>query len=392
MDSSKPRPLRRDQGTALPSPPMDTGWIWRDREDHGFSLAGSWLLLSSTWLAIGVFDVLLVELAREYSNYGKFVLIGPEPRLLKHLLMLPLVWAGAAYLFSVGRSEQPRWMTASVALLVAAAIGMAERFVRLFAMIIVDPGALDATAAEKIASWFVGDYAVWVISGAQCAFEFLIAMLVVMARASFVRELHRQRLENELRESGLRARLAALQNELSPHFMFNALHHAVARTPDGGTRTMLVDLAELLRYVLRGRAEPTATVAEEVEFSQGYLALCAQQGASVATTWTVSPEAGRAMVPRMLLHMLVENAFRHACELRGAGWIDVRVAVEQDRLTLEATNGFVPGTTVAGTGIGLRNVRERLAILFGDHVVLEAGAVGPATWRTSAVLPLELEP
>lgn len=351
------------------------------------------LVASAVWLAIGVYDTLLIEAARSAAATTSSMVnvIGPGPRLLKHLALLPLVLAALWRLALYARRGCSRPRLIGALLVYALAIGLAERFLLNFVNSLGQSDPLEGmTLVETIAYWTSeqGAY-LWFRSALQNGASFLIVALALAARAAARRALATQRQIGEAQVSQLNARLAAAENELSPHFLFNSLHFAVARTQEAATRALLVDLAELLRYVLHGRAQPRVTLDEEVQFTRDYLALCERQGARVVVRWEVAEAARHALLPRMLLHMLVENAYRHAAEVEPAGAIGIVAAVDAARLRLTIDNDCRPGAAITGTGIGLSNARERLQILYGERARLDAGPSGATTWRTSVEVPLE---
>jgi hypothetical protein len=353
------------------------------------STAGFVLFAVLVWMAIGAYDTLLVEAMRPYLPSGAPTPLGPGGRLVKHALLFPFVFVALRLL----DGQRARGWARMAMVLVASAlvIGVLERMA--LNLVGVATGAIGFDGMGflvALGDWVVHDPRLFLRSIAQSGASFAITALALAARAAALEAFAAQRQANEVRVAALNARLAALENELSPHFLFNALHHAVARTEEPATQGLLVDLAELLRYVLEGRDRPRVTLEEELEFSRAYLALCVQQGAAVEVVWREDAAAAHALVPRMLLHLIVENAFRHAAEVKPGGSIAITIDASGGRLRLEVENDHREGSDLAGAGVGLSNARERLAILFGERAELVAGASGPGRWRTVVVLPLEV--
>jgi len=356
---------------------------------EGMSFRDAVPLASVVWALMGLYDVAVVEMMRPFLSGSDLVM---EPALLRfgnHLLLLPVALGAVALLLAGMRRTEGWWQRGALAVVLALLVGVVERS----ALILIGPLFGGPSHQPTLFELFDPRHSSALTYSARAALKhseaFMITALMLLVRNQLLQLIAAERERNQAIESDLRSRLAALQNELSPHFMFNALHHAVARAADPGTRAMVVDLGELLRYVLRGRTEPMTTVAEEIEFSKAYLELCAAQGRSVRVQWRVSGRAAAVGVPRLLLHMLVENAYRHATELGSQGAIDVEARVEEARLVIVAENDFVPGSKVRGTGVGLRNIRERLLILYQDGGQIQSTASGPGRWRTAVELPLE---
>jgi len=182
--------------------------------------------------------------------------------------------------------------------------------------------------------------------------------------------------EHSVRAQALadQAHLQLLRSQINPHFLFNALNSVVALIAEDprAAKTMVRDVASLLRRALDADGGRDTTVAQELEFVRLYVKC---EEVRFESRLQVSFEVGEDVlalpVPPMLLHPLVENAIKHG--LRGAvsGPLVVRVSVGRvdDELVFEVANS---GTLEASTdallpppsGIGLKNVRARLATLF----------------------------
>jgi sensor histidine kinase YesM len=227
----------------------------------------------------------------------------------------------------------------------------------------------------------------------------LIIYLVVLA-AGFARDYflrYRERLTEAIQ---LRTHAAALQTQLAeaklhalrmqvnPHFLFNTLHaisSLVERDPRG-VRRMIARLSTLLRYTLDGTHAQEVPLQQELSFLEGYLEIqrIRFQG-KLEVELDIAPEVVAALVPNLILQPLVENAIKHGVEqVAGNGQVVVRVWREAETLHLQVTDngpGLVSAGgqgTETGTGVGLRNTRERLESLYGasQYLVLEAVPTG----------------
>jgi signal transduction histidine kinase len=190
------------------------------------------------------------------------------------------------------------------------------------------------------------------------------------------REQTAARLETSLAE----ARLAALREQLQPHFLFNSLN-AVSTLALRGDRDAvtqaLTTLSELLRMTLEIHRTQELPLAEELAFLDRYLEL--QQlrfGDRLTVVRLVEEDALDAAVPAMLTQPLVENALRHGIEREpGAGRVEIRASRRDGQLLLEVRDsgpGFVAAAGIR-EGIGLTNTRARLAGLYGARAKLECG-------------------
>jgi two-component system LytT family sensor kinase len=186
-------------------------------------------------------------------------------------------------------------------------------------------------------------------------------------------------LESELQLTGLRAeladaRLAALKNQLQPHFLFNTLNGIMAlvrRKDTTQAEEMLVRLSALLRFILRDSDAQEVSLGNELDFVRLYLSIEAVRFKDrLQVEIDVRPELLHAMVPTMCLQPLVENAIRHGIgRTSDAGKVTVRSRRSGSKLTIEVQdNGSLHDARVdsEGVGIGLSNTRARLHSLYGD--------------------------
>jgi sensor histidine kinase YesM len=190
------------------------------------------------------------------------------------------------------------------------------------------------------------------------------------------------------------SRLEALRNQLNPHFFFNAMNSVAmlvrARRNDEAVRT-LAGLSDLMRYVLQEQQALEVPLGEELAFLERYLAIERVRFEDRLRV-SVRAESGaeEGWVPTMILQPLVENAIRHGIGRRaGSGNIEVTVEREGAQLRLSVLDDG-PGlqsnlTPISGTGVGLRNIRERLQRLYGSEQSLvlaprpEGGTVAAIT-------------
>jgi sensor histidine kinase YesM len=198
------------------------------------------------------------------------------------------------------------------------------------------------------------------------------------------------RMQQELTAS----KLAMLQAQLQPHFLFNTLNSvsALVTADPSAARRMLIDLSALLRMVLDSYEHPLVTVDEEMEMVRAYLAI--QQvrfGDRLTFDLVVDADSRRLLVPPMLLQPLVENAVHHAMTSDDSDvQVFVRTSVEGGRLILDVTNTgpspFDDGRTIT-EGVGLRNTRQRLQQLFSGSAAL---SLTPRTEGNGVTARIEL--
>ncbi len=193
----------------------------------------------------------------------------------------------------------------------------------------------------------------------------------------YYRQLSERRArESELEAQLLQARLQALEMQLRPHFLFNALHTvaSLVRTQQNAEAVRaLAGLGDLLRAVLhRENSSQVVPLRQELAFVEQYLGIEQIRFQDrLRTQIDVEPETLDALVPRLILQPLVENAIRHGIEVNeGAGTVEIRVHQAAGRLWLQVRDsGQGPGEQSApegSRGIGLQNTRARLQHLYGE--------------------------
>lgn len=214
---------------------------------------------------------------------------------------------------------------------------------------------------------------------ANFPFEALTYLVVVgVEHAVRISRERRDRAVAEARNEArlLEARLAALTLQIRPHFLFNALNAVSAllhEDPEKADRT-LARLADLLRRTLDAGRRPEVALGEELELLDRYLEIERTRFPDRLRDAVDVPEELRAArVPPLLLQPLAENAIRHGLSRRSApGRLSVTARAADARLTIRVENDGAAGEAVEeGAGIGLANVRERLAALYGADGTLD---------------------
>jgi two-component system LytT family sensor kinase len=188
------------------------------------------------------------------------------------------------------------------------------------------------------------------------------------------------------------AQLQRLAQQMQPHFLFNALNtisslmHSDVERADA----ILIQLADVLRTTLDVSNLHQAPLATELRLAQGYARVMQERYAErVEISWQIDDAALACVVPVMSMQPLLENIFKHTVEQRRQlTRIRVTAAREGDDLlvTLEDDSGRL-AEAPRGTGIGLSNLRERLAVLHGAGASVQLAQLSPAGVRAEMRLP-----
>jgi hypothetical protein len=194
-----------------------------------------------------------------------------------------------------------------------------------------------------------------------------ITRSVAQARKAEEQQVRETTTEKELTQ----ARLSLLQAQVEPHFLYNTLAIAQLLTRSDPARAdeMLGHLIAYLRHSVPRADDALSTLGEEVERSRAYLdILKIRMGERLIPNVQVPETLKRVPFPPMMVQTLVENAIKHGLEtLPGGGsvWVFARERDGKVSVTV-ADDGAGFNENSAGTGIGLKNVRERLKLAYGD--------------------------
>jgi two-component system LytT family sensor kinase len=226
------------------------------------------------------------------------------------------------------------------------------------------------------------------------------------------------RIERKLEEQGrllMEARLDALQRQINPHFLFNTLNSiaSLVRSQPELAREMIVKLANILRVLLKHR-DAFVPFSEELAFTDDYLDIeVVRFGEKLRVVKDIADDTLPVVVPSMLLQPLIENSIKHGLEPRiGGGTVTLRSRILSDgRLLLEVEDdgigmdaepagelaalasesmraGVGYGPVNGAGGIGMRNVRERMEVLYGNQAEVEIVSRPGRGTKVTLVMPV----
>ena len=185
------------------------------------------------------------------------------------------------------------------------------------------------------------------------------------------RAAERRELESQL--AAQEAELRMLRTQIAPHFLFNSLNSISALTSQNpaGAREMTLQLAEFFRHTLGLEAHRKVTLDAEVKLLMHFLAIeKVRFGARLVVEQKIGEGAGDCLLPPMILQPLVENAVKHGIgNLPAGGAVRLHAWRAGSILHVRVDNDVdedLP-TAPAGKGIGLANVRQRLAAMYGHE-------------------------
>ncbi|MDP5171427.1 MAG: histidine kinase [Bacteroidia bacterium] len=186
--------------------------------------------------------------------------------------------------------------------------------------------------------------------------------------------LDQEKGRQEEQQERLTSELSFLRSQISPHFIFNILNSIVylIRTKSDQAETVTIKLSELMRYMLYTPQEEQIPLEQELDYLGNYVALQQTRFEEDVKIRFVREGIGSALfIEPMILIPFVENAFKHGVGMITDPVIEVLSKVEGEVLTFEVRNKFSPDLSEDkdnSSGIGLKNVRRRLELLYpGKH-------------------------
>ncbi|MCC6363902.1 MAG: histidine kinase [Bryobacterales bacterium] len=215
--------------------------------------------------------------------------------------------------------------------------------------------------------------------------RYLSEDFAAMARiqAELVEQIDRHR-ETEMRRLVTQAELRALQSQIHPHFLFNALNtlYGIIPREAAGARRTVLNLADIFRYFLDTEHQ-FIRLEEELEIVRAYLEIEALRlGDKLRTEIDASPEALRVSIPVLTIEPLVENAVKHGvAQNTEGGLVRVEAHLEDHGLrirVLDTGAGFAASSS-HGSGHGLENVNKRLRLCYGADAEVHIHSTGNGT-------------
>jgi two-component system, LytTR family, sensor kinase len=218
------------------------------------------------------------------------------------------------------------------------------------------------------------------------AMWFVIPLATVLSVAIPIKIWNSARIEHRLQEQEkllMATRLDALASQINPHFLFNTLTSisSLIRSQPETARTLITKLSGLLRRLLRSQ-EHFVTLREELEAIDEYLDIeSIRFGPKLRIEKAIDPSTLDLVVPSMLLQPLVENSIKHGLSQKlGDGRITIRSLRENGHAVIDVIDNGVGVSAsdagrVTGSGIGLRNVNERLRVIYGANYQLQLDSV-----------------
>ncbi len=218
---------------------------------------------------------------------------------------------------------------------------------------------------NRIANGIFGGYALYTI--------YVVFFYAVNYYNGFKEKL---RSEGKLKALVKEAELHALKSQINPHFLFNSLNSisSLTMTDPGKAQEMVINLSQLMRYSLKHDQNEKVTFKQELENNKLYLHIeKVRFGKKLNPSFDVDEKSQNAEIPNMILQPLYENAIKYGV-YEATEPVDVKTigTMTENGLEVIISNTYDPNVlSKKGEGIGLRNIRERLQIIYGNPGLLK---------------------
>jgi hypothetical protein len=362
----------------------------RQAGEAGIDWRSLLIVLTVFWCYVAISNVLYAHsMQATLSNHPHFFAAW-WPRILQHLFLYPILIA------CVWTSLRVGWKSVGRSVPIQIALGLFFSLLAKPALVLGEEIAgTDQSMHDPMHDkWSPMSDLVsgWVASATSFLLTYGFGLALMTGLLWYQRYRDSQLRFTALERSLAATRLSALRMQLSPHTLFNLLH--TIRGQIGwdpvSAQAMVVQLSDVLRRLLAASERDFSRLADEFEFVRLYLELQRSRFSDrLSVHMAESGDLSRLWVPSLILQPLVENAVAHG--LAGhAGPVDIRVeaAAADQTLRLRVVNTIAPGATAGTNGIGLRNVRERLRLHFGDTATLSASTTDDGTWISEIYMPV----
>jgi two-component system LytT family sensor kinase len=218
-----------------------------------------------------------------------------------------------------------------------------------------------------------GDAHIFLLGSRRGGRRYLSENLEMLDRFAVIVSEQVERLRNsEMQSLVSTAELRALQAQINPHFFFNVLNtlYGVIARENSAARRMVLNIADLFRHSFAVNSA-LIPLAEEIRIVKAYLEIeGVRLGSKLSTQFDVDESVLNTEVPVLSVQPLVENAVKHGIACReGGGFVRVTIQKQADHILIAVSNSGVfreSRRSMDGHGIGMANVRRRLALCYGS--------------------------
>jgi two-component system, LytTR family, sensor histidine kinase AlgZ len=210
-----------------------------------------------------------------------------------------------------------------------------------------------------------------------CVITLFITIFIGMLRfaADWFELAEKQR---EMENQRLTAELNFLKAQINPHFLFNTLNNLyyLAYTQSANTTEVISKLSQMMRYMIYDTNHQHVPLSKEIEYMQNYISLeRLRLNDQIPITLEVEGNPEGVLITPLIFITFLENAFKHGVSNNFPGaWVNVRMRLKGRECIYEVENSKIPSSKPESeekSGIGLQNVKRRLALSYPDRYTLD---------------------
>ncbi len=231
-----------------------------------------------------------------------------------------------------------------------------------------------------------------ILLGFQLAFILPHTLTAEVARRTQI-ALHEEEKRHKIERQLLEAKLAALQAQIEPHFLYNTLANvrALIRQDAAASEKMLTHLIAYLRAAMPDLRSPTTTLGQELERAQSYLEIMQiRLGNRLQFRIDAAADSLHCLIPPLSLMTLVENAIQHGIETQlEGGTIAITSNRDADRLEIVVRDTGPGLSSEMGEGVGLLNLHQRLHAMYDEKAQLKFESDKEKGLQVTILIPLQ---
>lgn len=220
----------------------------------------------------------------------------------------------------------------------------------------------------------------WLMQEGLLKITAIAVILGLMFAGTTAIALFKQRIEynariNELESTTLLSELKLLKNQINPHFLFNMINNVnmLLEQNDSEASEMIFKLEDLLRYQLEDCSKNKVTLSSDIHFLHDFLNLEKMRRDHFEFSISKQGEINKAEISPLLFIPFVENAVKYSLDSENASYIHLLFKVDHGKLEFSCENSIpLPGSTKhKNNGLGLKNIKRRLELLYPQHHKLD---------------------
>ena len=221
---------------------------------------------------------------------------------------------------------------------------------------------------------------------------------VMMGGANSMIKLYYRAIKTDQRMAALErenieTQMEYLKYQINPHFLMNTLNniHAMIDFDSDMAKKCVMELSRMLRHILYDSGENSTTLDKEVAFLDNYIELMRIRYIDEVNIKLNAPDMNicrKVKLPPLLFIVLVENAFKHGISYDKQSFIYIDIAIYGKMLSCTVTNSRHPSRVAQSSGIGLKNITQRLKLLFEDNYKLRIEDDSQDIYRVELVIPI----